>query len=293
LTCGHCGYRGVRIDGIPLLLPQGAPARYRDSEWFVARVGPSWRARLRTLGARRFARLVRRATPAFSRRRVPVTPRERARAATHVARLRPAGRRDAGAAAAPTPTRDPIAWLSAAVARSAGRRARVLDVGSGGGFLFRDLLRTTTADVTAIDIDFLCLRTTQRQIGHRRARARVIGADLRALPFPDASFDIVTSNFALSHVLGVRDGLAEIHRVLRPGGRLLACETEYRWLIEGWPPRRCAALARAVGLHGGSRSLVAALRRAGFQVRRDRAQRDPDHFCVTARAVRRSSVRGG
>jgi SAM-dependent methyltransferase len=56
----------------------------------------------------------------------------------------------------------------------------------------------------------------------------VVGDALR-LPFPDASFDVVTMNFGILHVSQPERALAEVHRVLVPGGRL-AFTT---WLAQG------------------------------------------------------------
>jgi len=57
------------------------------------------------------------------------------------------------------------------------------------------------------------------------ARARGIDAspgDVQDLPFPDRSFDVVVAAWMLYHVPALDRGLAEIVRVLRPGGRLVA-----------------------------------------------------------------------
>ena len=48
--------------------------------------------------------------------------------------------------------------------------------------------------------------------------------DMMALPFPDASFDVVTTGYGLRNVPSIAGALAEIHRVLRPGGRLLSLD---------------------------------------------------------------------
>ena len=45
-----------------------------------------------------------------------------------------------------------------------------------------------------------------------------------ALPFAEASFDAYTISFGIRNVTRVEDALAEAHRVLRPGGRLLVLE---------------------------------------------------------------------
>jgi SAM-dependent methyltransferase len=55
---------------------------------------------------------------------------------------------------------------------------------------------------------------------HRSIRQRVRGT-IRALPFPDACFDLVTANMVVEHLERPEEEFAEIRRVLRPGGRFL------------------------------------------------------------------------
>jgi SAM-dependent methyltransferase len=68
--------------------------------------------------------------------------------------------------------------------------------------------------------------------------ARAVRADLLALPFPDAAFDVVMASEVLEHIPDDARAVAEIARVLRPGGRLAV--TVPRW----WPERVCWALSR-------------------------------------------------
>ncbi|MGW0036484.1 demethylmenaquinone methyltransferase [Gordonia sp. NPDC003376] len=51
-----------------------------------------------------------------------------------------------------------------------------------------------------------------------------VAADALALPFADGSFDAATISFGLRNVHDVPQALSELHRVLRPGGRLVICE---------------------------------------------------------------------
>ena len=101
---------------------------------------------------------------------------------------------------------------------------RVLDLCAGTNAVGIALLeREPKLEVHAID------RSAEMQaVGQRNAQSKgmhigsVIG-DVHELPFPDASFDVVTLQWASRH-LRVRDVLAEIRRVLRPGGRFYHCD---------------------------------------------------------------------
>lgn len=57
-------------------------------------------------------------------------------------------------------------------------------------------------------------------LGMNQPRVDVEG-DLRALPFPEGQFDLVWASHVLEHILEVEQAIAEIHRVLRPGGLAL------------------------------------------------------------------------
>ena len=68
-------------------------------------------------------------------------------------------------------------------------------------------------------------------------RARGVDAcvgDVQALPFGEAQFDVVVANFMLYHVPDLDLALAEIARVLRPGGRLVAATNGVWQLVELW-----------------------------------------------------------
>ncbi len=65
------------------------------------------------------------------------------------------------------------------------------------------------------------------------------GAD--ALPFPDASFDVLTARHMLYHVPSVPDALREFRRVLTPGGRFLAVTNAAVYMNELWDAVREAA----------------------------------------------------
>ena len=103
---------------------------------------------------------------------------------------------------------------------------RILDVGSGAGQIAKHLLKYSDpeASITCCDLSPQMLR---------RARARLhsdvpshVSADLAHLPFADGSFDCVTCGYVLEHLPDARTGLAELARVMVPGGRMLLLTTE-------------------------------------------------------------------
>jgi SAM-dependent methyltransferase len=58
--------------------------------------------------------------------------------------------------------------------------------------------------------------------------------DIQALPFEDGSFDVAVAAWMLYHVPDVDRAIDELHRVLRPGGRLVAVTNSIENLIELW-----------------------------------------------------------
>lgn len=109
---------------------------------------------------------------------------------------------------------DPLAILQEAVAEV--EPARCLDVGCGRGQFAEWMRDALGAEVVAVD-------QSQRMVDLTRARGiEALVGDVRALPFPDGAFDCVLAAWMLFHVKEVDEALAEIARVLRPGGRLVA-----------------------------------------------------------------------
>ncbi|HXG77006.1 MAG TPA: methyltransferase domain-containing protein [Gaiellaceae bacterium] len=100
---------------------------------------------------------------------------------------------------------------------------RVLDVGSGAGTdsLVAALMVGPEGSVTGIDM-------TPEMLAKARAGAAELGlghvtfveGEAEALPFPDASFDVVVSNGVIDLIPDKDAVFSEIHRVLVPGGRI-------------------------------------------------------------------------
>ncbi|MGA3562280.1 class I SAM-dependent methyltransferase [Melissospora conviva] len=121
---------------------------------------------------------------------------------------------------------------------------RVLDLGCGEGRHTFEAYRRG-AHVVAVDISAKDLATTRQWCSAielageapATATANAVRGDLRHLPFPDASFDRIIASEVLEHIPDDTAAIAEIERVLKPGG--LAAVTVPRW----WPERVCWALS--------------------------------------------------
>lgn len=109
--------------------------------------------------------------------------------------------------------------------RATGRR--VLDVGCGTGAMLGHLARYGEVDGVEMSAEAVGLCG-------RRGQTRVTQATGHELPFPDASFDLVTALDVIEHIEDDRSAVEEMVRVLRPGGYLLLAVPAFRFL---WGPQ--------------------------------------------------------
>jgi arsenite methyltransferase len=160
----------------------------------------------------------------------------------------------------------------------------ILDVGCGPGFYVADLLERG-ATVTGVDSSPAMLAIARK----RAPGALLLEGTATQLPLEDAAFDRALSVQVLEYVADVDGALAELRRVLRPGGRLVIWDID--WSTLSWHSddgERMARMLAAWDRHLADpvlpRTLAAALRRAGFtDVQRhahvfDTTAMDPETF---------------
>ena len=103
-------------------------------------------------------------------------------------------------------------------------RAEVLELGFGTGLNFLHYPRSVI-HVTAIDCQVMKPRKVEQRIASAPVPITVVYRDAsRELPFADNSFDTIVTTWTLCSILDVLSALAEIRRVLRPGGHYLFLE---------------------------------------------------------------------
>lgn len=123
--------------------------------------------------------------------------------------------------------------------------AELLDIGCGAGYHVRHLARKAKR-VVAIDVDRVALTVARRRV--RSSRVVFLHYDGVSLPFADGSFDAVTLLDVLEHVSDRAGLVAEIARVLRPGG-VWTVSVPYRGAVRWLSPENMAAdYPRAFGL---------------------------------------------
>src|SRR6266851_2646898 len=156
---------------------------------------------------------------------------------------------------------------------------RVLEIGGGTGANLPYYGRSVD-EVVFTEPEEPMARRLERKLAASSLRAQVVRAPAEALPFEDSSFDVVVSTLVLCTVSDQKRALTEIHRVLKPTGRLLFLEhvrsDDAR--LARWQDRLCG-LNRRLG-HGCNcnRDTLAGITGAGFEVadvERDRLKKAP------------------
>src|SRR5438309_1338987 len=132
---------------------------------------------------------------------------------------------------------------------------RLLDVGAGPATLAADLAGIVAPGaVSVVEIDRPTAELARGGLRERGVEAEVRVGDVHALPYADASFDVVHAHQVLQHVADPVQALREMARVCTPGGLVAVRESDYAgfaWYpelpaLEEWL-RLYSAVARADG----------------------------------------------
>ena len=178
------------------------------------------------------------------------------------------------------------AWKAFTIGQAAVRPGmRVLDVAGGTGDLARAFARRVGAqgEVWLTDINGSMLTVGRDRLVDDGCLQPAVQCDAEALPFPDGYFDRVTVAFGLRNMTHKERALAEMRRVLKPGGRLLVLEFSqvrkalaplydlYSFAVLPWLGKRVAGdeasyryLAESIRMHPDQETLKAMMEEAGF-----------------------------
>ena len=177
-------------------------------------------------------------------------------------------------------------WKRFALEMSGVREgSRVLDVASGSGDLAAAFARRVGShgQVWMTDINAAMLAVGRDKLIDRGVFAPLALCDAEKLPFPADTFDCVSVAFGLRNMTHKERALAEMARVLKPGGRLLVLEFSkvtpalakvYDWYsfkvlprVGEWVAKDGASyryLAESIRMHPGQAELKAMMKTAGF-----------------------------
>src|SRR3954453_6446973 len=167
-------------------------------------------------------------------------------------------------------------------------RERILDLCTGTGDLAIAAVRARPSAARVVGVDFsgAMLRVGDGKLRQQRLGDRItmVRGDAARIPLGDGSVDAVTIGFGIRNVQDMDAACAELHRVLKPGGRLAILEFAvptvpvfgrlYNWYISRMLPRIGRALSRSdsayaylpasISAFAAPNEFVKILRRAGF-----------------------------
>ncbi len=164
----------------------------------------------------------------------------------------------------------------------AGRKPiKVLDIGCGTG-LFASRLREALPESKVVGLDLVSgmLARGERRWKYHEGTVFPVQGDSERLPFAAGSFDFITCANSFHHYPNQDQAVAEMHRVLKPGGRLLLIDG-YRDAPWGWFIYDvCVTFREGNVHHASSRRFRELLDRAGFQAVAQRVHRGPAPFLL-------------
>jgi arsenite methyltransferase len=172
---------------------------------------------------------------------------------------------------------------------------RVVDVGSGPGLLAAEMAAQVgpAGRVIGLDLSDSMLALSRQRCGDPATGECLsfLKADAARLPFGDSVFDVAVSTQVYEYVPDVPAALAEVYRVLRPGGRVVILDTDWDSIV--WAAGDQARMQRLLEAWADRfadphlpRSLSRQLQDAGFQVERRgvlvlfNPEYDPDTYSV-------------
>jgi len=178
------------------------------------------------------------------------------------------------------------AWKAFAVDIARPRAGeRVLDIATGSGDLAAALERRVApgGEVWITDVNRRMLRRGRDRLLDAGSLAPAVQCDAERLPFPERSFDCVTVGFGLRNMTRKDAALAEMARVLKPGGRLVVLEFSrvraplaraydlYSFKLLPWLGEKVAGdaaayryLAESIRMHPDQQALKAMMEAAGL-----------------------------
>jgi ubiquinone/menaquinone biosynthesis C-methylase UbiE len=145
---------------------------------------------------------------------------------------------------------------------------RVLEVGIGTGLNMRHYNKQQVTHITGLDPALHMHPLALERIAKAGLPVDLVGLSAEKISLPDTSFDTVLMTYTLCTIPDAHSALLEMHRVLKPGGKLLFCEHGHApdASVARWQDRLQPLWGKlAGGCHLG-RDIPALLRGAGFTV---------------------------
>ena len=145
---------------------------------------------------------------------------------------------------------------------------RVLEVGIGTGLNMRHYNKQQVTNITGLDPALQMHPLALERIAKAGLPVDLVGLSAEKIPLPDASFDTVLITYTLCTIPDAQSALLEMHRVLKPTGKLLFCEHGHApdASVARWQERLQPLWGKVAGGCHLGRDIPALLRGAGFRL---------------------------
>jgi len=143
--------------------------------------------------------------------------------------------------------------------RQNGQNVRILDLGCGIGFWVTELAMRGYGNLTAADLTQNALAVTQKRLKTYGLKADLAQQNAEKLSFEDEKFDHINCQGVIHHTPNTEQTIAEIARVLKPGGTASISVYYRNWILKTWPFLRWIAWPLAKlggGLKGRGRENI-------------------------------------
>ncbi len=113
----------------------------------------------------------------------------------------------------------------------------IIECGSGPGFLIGNILnRFPSCNAVALEIDpFLFSVLNENSLLNGKQIYRAVNESIYSTGLPDESFDFVITRLVIEHLETPLEALFELHRILRPGGKLVIVSNDFSYHLLTWP----------------------------------------------------------
>ena len=145
---------------------------------------------------------------------------------------------------------------------------RVLEVGIGTGLNMRHYNKQQVTNITGLDPALQMHPLALERIAKAGLPVDLVGLSAEKIPLPDASFDTVLITYTLCSIPDAQSALLEMHRVLKPTGKLLFCEHGHApdASVARWQERLQPLWGKVAGGCHLGRDIPALLRGMGFRL---------------------------
>jgi ubiquinone/menaquinone biosynthesis C-methylase UbiE len=166
----------------------------------------------------------------------------------------------------------------------------VIEIGAGTGASLPHYERAAT--VVAVEPDPSMAQRLPKRIAEAKVPIEVVNASAESLPYPDGAFDAAVVTFVLCSVRDPAGVLAEIRRVLRPGGKLVLLEhVRGTGRLAAWQERLTPLHRKLAGNCHLDRDTLSAVERAGFDTRRVERTRLPGSHPLVSSGIQGVAIK--